>query len=125
MSLDRSKESGLRRTVLKTWAVGSEMAQFISPIAIGLTGKTRTSVGDRPLFAGAPFELDDEIPTPPCDRWKKQNTLIQKCAVTIGALRTSSGITADEKQLLDSMSAFDQGRQSVVDQKLKELCVSS
>jgi len=122
MSLDRSKESGLRRTVLRTWAVGFEMSQFISPLAIGLTGRTRSSSGNKPLFAGAAFELEDEIPAASCDRWKKQNTLIQRCAVVLGLLRTSAGITTDEQQLLDSMNTFDQGRQPVIDQKLKELC---
>jgi hypothetical protein len=101
------------------------MSQFISPLAVGLAGKRRTATGTRPLFAGAPFELDEEIPPAPCDRWKKQNTLIQKCAVLIGALRTSGGTTTDEQQLLDSIGTFDQGRQSVIDQKLKELCGSS
>jgi hypothetical protein len=125
MSIDRSKEPELRQKILTSWAVGVEMSEFIGPIASGLTAKPLTANASNALLAGAPFEFGDAIPTSACGRWKKQNALVQDSASVIASLKSVSGLSADEQQLLDAMASFDQQRQPLIAQKIQEFCGSS
>jgi len=122
ISLDRSKEAQQRQTVLRSWAVGAEMSQFIAPIASNLTGKPLAAGPSITLLAGAPFEFGDEIPSSACERWKKQNLLIQDSASVIQSLKSVSGVSPDEQQLLGAIESFDQDRRPLIAQMIQSLC---
>jgi hypothetical protein len=122
LGIDRSKEALLRGKIMHSWAVQTEMSGFLSTIAIALTSKKRTTVGTTsPVFAGAPFELD-EIPDSPCEQWRKQKELAVKCAAIAGDLKSLLNAGDPDRDFLDSIVSFDQTRQSVIDQKIGELC---
>lgn len=124
LGIDRSKNAALRTKVMHDWAVEMEMSNCLSTIAPALTGKKRTTAGTTPpVFAGAPFELD-EIPDSPCEQWKKQKDLVAKCTAVIGELKSLLNAGDPDRGFLDSIVSFDQERQPVIDQKISELCHS-
>jgi Ferritin-like len=121
MSLDRSKEGALRKTVFRAWAVGGEMVQFIGPVAVALMSKKNASSGIKPVFAGPPFVLDQPVPPAACDQWKMQRDLAAKCLGIVGSLNAAR-LGIDEQQLLQSAVEFDRGRQPFIEQHIKDLC---
>ncbi len=122
LAIDRSAAAPLRKTIMRNWAVQNEMAGFLSTIAVALTTKKRTTTGTTsPVFAGAPFELD-EIPSSSCDQWKKQKEFAVKCASIASELKNLLSAGDPDRDFLDSIVSFDQGRQAVIDQKIAESC---
>jgi hypothetical protein len=122
LRIDRTVEGPLRTNILANWAVQNEMANFLFTLAPALTSKKRTTGGaTSPVFAGAPFELD-EIPSSVCEQWKKQKDLIAKCASVVANLKNALKPDDPDQAFLDSIVSFDQSRQTIVDQKIAQLC---